>query len=226
VAHRRPAHEPRWPVHVTLRARGGLASLRGGSLFRAVRAALAAASSRAFRVLAFSVQADHIHLLVEADGGQGLLARGLQGLTIRVAKAINRALGWVGRVWADRYHARRLCTPREVRNAMVYVLHNWKKHLPTARGLDPCSSARWFSGWAAAPRGETAIRPGPVMAPRTWLAAVGWRRYGLIGRDEAPKMPWTHERGDSRLMRRASLARVRALRRRELRSASTACNPI
>jgi hypothetical protein len=107
-----------------------------------------------------------------------------------VAKAVNRAVGRTGRVWADRYHARRLPTPREVRHAMVYVLHNWKKHLPTARGLDPCSSARWFSGWAVAPLGESPIRPGPVVAPRTWLAAVGWHRHGLIGTDEAPKRPW------------------------------------
>jgi hypothetical protein len=73
--------------------------------------------------------------------------RGVRGLAIRVAKAVNRALGRRGRVWADRYHAHLLRTPREVRNALVYVLNNFRKHVRGARGLDPRSSARWFDGW-------------------------------------------------------------------------------
>jgi hypothetical protein len=31
-----------------------------------------------------------------------------------------------------------------------------------------------------------APRPSPVAVARTWLAAVGWRRHGLIGLNEAP----------------------------------------
>jgi len=83
-------------------------------------------------------------LLVDADAE---LRRGVQGLTIRVAKAVNRALGRRGKVWDDRYHARALPTPREVRHALVYVLQNCRKHLPGFRGLDPRSSAAWFDGW-------------------------------------------------------------------------------
>jgi hypothetical protein len=68
----------------------------------------------------------------------------------------------------------------------VYVLQNWRKHLPHARGVDPRSSARWFAGW----RGIAACRNArvPVVAARTWLAAVGWRRYGAIGVEEAPRL--------------------------------------
>jgi len=69
-------------------------------------------------VLQFSVQRDHIHLLVEAPDGRAL-SRGLQGLAIRIAKGVNRILGRRGRVWADRFHARALRTPREVRNALI-----------------------------------------------------------------------------------------------------------
>jgi len=67
------------------------------------------------------VQVNHVHVLVEADGSTAL-ARGVQGLSIRLAKAINRVLGRRGRVWADRFHARALRTPREVRNGLVYVI--------------------------------------------------------------------------------------------------------
>jgi hypothetical protein len=160
--------------------------LRGARLFRVVRDALAAASVERFRVLQFSVQADHLHLLVEADGTTAL-ARGLQGLAIRVAKTVNRVLERHGPVWDDRYHARTLATPREVRNALVYVLNNWRKHIPGARGLDARSSAGWFNGWrtmVAQPLG-----PPPVAVARTWLARIGWRRYGSIDAGEAPRTP-------------------------------------
>lgn len=90
VPHRRRAvHDPRCPVHVTLRARPGLPSLRGDVVFAAVRAALAASSTATFRVVHWSIQADHLHLLVEADG-QLRLVRGLQGLAVRVARTANR----------------------------------------------------------------------------------------------------------------------------------------
>ena len=123
-------------------------------------------------------------MVVEADTPTAF-ERGVRGLAIRVAKAVNRALGRAGRVWGDRYHARLLRTPREVRNALVYVLNNFRKHLRGVRGLDPCSSARWFEGW----RGASArvIKASPIARARTWLARVGWRRHGLIHVDEGPR---------------------------------------
>jgi hypothetical protein len=153
-------------------------------LFAAVRHALSAASTDRFRLLHFSVQADDLHLLVEADETTAL-ARGLQGLAIRVAKAVNRTLGRHGAVWDDRYHARSLTTPREVRNALVYVLQNWRKHIPGARGVDARASAGWFDGWrtmVARPLGPT-----PVAVAHTWLARIGWRRHGPVDVREAPR---------------------------------------
>ena len=134
VPHRRRVpHVTRCPAHVTLRAVSNLPSLRDERTFTAIRRALGLATKGGFRVFEFSVQTDHLHLLVEADDPTRF-ERGMRGLTIRVAKAVNRALRRVGRVWGDRYHARLLRTPREMRNALVYVLNNWRKHLPAARG--------------------------------------------------------------------------------------------
>ena len=100
-----------------------------------------------FRITHFSVQEDHLHLIVEADG-PGPLSSGAIGLSVRVAAGVNRVLGRRGRVCGDRYHARALTTPREVRNAIVYVLMNVKKHRPPfGLRLDPCSSAPWFDGF-------------------------------------------------------------------------------
>jgi REP element-mobilizing transposase RayT len=185
VPHRtRPAHVAAYPLHITLRAGRTVRCLRASRVFPAVCRALAAASHGGFRVLHFSVQDDHVHLIVEADD-TGALGRGLRGLAIRVARAVNRALGRRGRVWSDRYHARPLTTPREVRHCLVYVLLNWRKHCEEERGLDPCSSALWFDGWRDAVARAPAAAP--VVRARTWLAAVGWRRHGLLGIDERPR---------------------------------------
>ena len=180
---RRPLHDQRCPAHVKLRARSDVPSLRPADVFAAMCAAFALASKNHFRLLHFSVQADHVHLVLEGDCPSAL-QRGIQGLAIRVARAINRGLGRRGRIWTDRYHARALATPREVRNAVVYVLQNWRKHFPGVGGLDPRSSARWFTGW------RTSITPpagrSPVAAPVTWLARLGWRRHGLVDLKEGP----------------------------------------
>ena len=193
----RPEHQARHPVHVTLRAVSRLASLRRQSVFTEMGRAFARASGERFRIAHFLVQINHVHLIVEGADKRAL-SRGLAGLSIRLARAINRVLQRRGRVWGDRYHARAMRTPREVRNGLVYVLTNWRKHRANARGLDRCSSARWFDGWDVArawtsskthppsfeSRGD--VEDAPVARPRTWLAKHGWRRRGLIGVNERP----------------------------------------
>jgi REP element-mobilizing transposase RayT len=162
-----------------------LRCLRAQRVFPAISQALAVASRRDFRIVEFSVQAEHIHLLAEADDARALTS-GVRGLAIRVARAINRALGRRGRVWDARYHARALTTPREVRHALVYVLGNFRKHRVVGTEIDPCSSARWFTGWRTL-GATTDNGPRPVALARTWLARVGWRRHGLLDMSERPR---------------------------------------
>ena len=174
----------RCPAHVTLRARHGLPSLRRRDVFDAVKTALALTTTARFRLLQFNV-----HLLVEAEAATALQG-GVQGLAIRVAKAVNRVLRRRGRVWGDRYHALSLTTPREVRHALVYVLQNWRKHFGGVSGLDPRSSAAWFGSWRISMTAPA--EPSPVAPPRTWLARAGWRRHGLVGTDETPRRGFVH----------------------------------
>ncbi len=186
VSHRaRPRHNARHPVHVTLRAVSGLPSFRLPRVFPALQRAFRAAQKSRFRICHFSVQSNHVHMLVEAESRE-VLIRGVQGLAIRLARAVNRVLGRLGKVWGDRYHRRDLGTPAEARNALVYVLNNAKKHMPHFRGLDPCSSARWFNGWDGAPVAPPPTAP-VVLAPRTWLLSTGWRTCGPIDAREAPR---------------------------------------
>ena len=149
-----------------------------------MKKSLAASHKAAFRVVHFSVQTVHVHLVVEGDHPVALV-RGLQGLAARCAKAVNRAVGRHGSVWSSRYHARALRTPTEARRGLVYVLLNFRKRLHAAAAVDPRSSGAWFEGWRD--RTRLAREASPVAPPRTWLAAVGWRRAGgAIALDEHP----------------------------------------
>src|SRR5205814_799337 len=69
-----------------------------------------------FRVIAYSIQHDHLHLVVEADG-PGAFRSGVRALCIRLAKRINQALDRKGTLFLERHHRRVLPTPTEVRNA-------------------------------------------------------------------------------------------------------------
>ncbi len=111
------------------------------------------------RIVEFSVQGNHLHLVVEADGSEAL-SRAMQGFGIRVAKGLNRMMNRGGRVLADRYHARPLRTPTEVRRTVAYVRHNHRKHMaqvgkPLPRSfVDPYSSEG---------------HPIPLASPKTWV---------------------------------------------------------
>jgi putative transposase len=153
-----------------------------------VLAQIRAASRRFLRIVHFSVQSNHIHLLVEANDGI-LLSKGMKGFAVRVARRLNQLLGCRGAIWEDRYHAHYLRTPREVRNALIYVLRNRIKH-GGSWGIDRCSSAPYFRGWSqdvpspvrASPEGP------PVATAETWLLATGWKRLGTIDADERPRL--------------------------------------
>jgi len=182
----------RHPAHVTLRVRRGIPSLRSARLVRAFALSLAQASERGdFRVVHYSLQSNHVHLLVEASSREAL-GCGMKAVSARLARAVNRVFGLAGRVLADRYHLHVLKTPREVRNALRYVLLNSRHHTARVTGavlLDPASSARWFDGWTrSTPIASTLMDTleRPVARAQTWLLTVGWRRGGLLDPADIP----------------------------------------
>jgi REP element-mobilizing transposase RayT len=144
-----------------------------------------------FRVCHYSIQRDHLHLIVEAAGKQAL-GRGMKSVAARVARAVNRVFGRKGPVLFGRYHLSVLQSPRQVRNAIAYVLLNVRKHWRQQNGvappvrLDAASSGAWFDGWTRPPPVTEASSPREVARPRTWLLAKGWRRHGLVDPAETP----------------------------------------
>ena len=214
----RPDEPARFPQHVTLRVADGVPSLARAGTMKVIPAAIrgsfeprvaladddhpARGPARAeqtrgggCRIVEFNVLGNHIHLLVEADSKRAL-ASGLTGFETRVARRINAVHGRRGQLFPQRYHARALKTPREVRNALAYVLLDRKHHAAEQRftrmWIDPCSSAAWFTGWAQPVRAnevwkrELLVQPRPTAEAETWLLTTGWKRHGLLRFDERP----------------------------------------
>jgi hypothetical protein len=118
----------RFPVMVTWRMKDGVWGLRTRRCFTALARAFWGGANRfGFRLIHYSVQGNHMHLLVEAKDERAL-SRGMCGLGVRIAKGLNRVMGRHGKVLGERYHARILKTPSEVKNAREYLLDNARKH--------------------------------------------------------------------------------------------------
>ena len=200
----RPEHDPRHPVHVTMRVVGSASGLRRKDTYSALReATIVTARREDFRIVHMSIQRDHIHLIVEADSKRAL-SKGMKGYSISAARQINKAITArggdrrTGKVIADRYHARPLTSPRAVRNALAYTLSNWRHHgedrAPFARtwNVDPFSSGATFFDWKEL-EDSPVLWPLPptyhpliVLRPRTWLLQSWHKLYPRISVREVP----------------------------------------
>ena len=192
---RRPDFKASQPLHVVLRLVPAVGNLRRRTLYKAMRnATITAALREHVRITHISLHRTHVHMLVEAEH-KAALARGLQGFQVSAAKHINTALGdgarrRRGKVFADRYHAELITSPTQARNAIRYVLSNWRRHkedregLPSTWLVDPFSSGILFPDWLELqdrpwmwPIRDT-YDPLVVRTARSWLLAEGWKRAG------------------------------------------------
>ena len=210
VSHgRREAVRRTDPVLVTMKLLPGLPRLRRAAEMCVLRGSFEASLGRFdLRLVDFSVQGDHIHLIFEAESDE-CLSRGVQGLAVRIARGLNRVWGRTGTVFRERYHALHLRSRRQMYNALRYVLNNHRKHgIPIAEGhLDPFSSGAFFEHWAEeAVRRQSRPPTGwlepdrrrllagvgntghpPVLRARTWLRREGWQGVRpVIGHLEIP----------------------------------------
>lgn len=191
----RPKHGASMPVHVVLRVRRDVGRLRRWRVYRAVARALRIIGTiEGFRIVHLSIQRNHLHLLVEATSSE-VLSSGMQVFASVSARAINKSFKRKGSLFAYRYHATAITCPRQTRNALAYVLNNWRRHREdTGSGwrLDPMSSAISFPHWTLRFDGKPVdvpadYEPLPVSQPRTWLLREGWlEHYPPIDHRERP----------------------------------------
>ncbi|WP_373048634.1 transposase [Vulgatibacter sp.] len=182
VKHRtRPQLGDDHPVLVTWRVLDHVWNMRSKRGFRRLLRAFRPAVERfGARITHFSVQGNHLHLIVEASGAPAL-STAMQGLGVRIARGLNKLMGRAGKVFADRFHAHALGSPTEARNAIDYVLGNARIHAErqgrsTAPGPDRFAAshlqladdAAW---WRTFDDGSP-----PVTKPKSWLLEQGWRR--------------------------------------------------
>lgn len=171
VPHRPRRRFRRGALHVTVRLRAEVWNLRTHRCFRALRRSFARGCERfGFGLVHFSFQGNHIHMIVEAPDHVAL-GRAMKGLEVRMARALNKVMRRRGAVFADRYHAHLLVSPREAANAIRYVLENWRVHaLDGGAGsgtVDPWCSQAWANHL-----------PSLVAAPQFWLLCFGLARTG------------------------------------------------
>jgi len=168
VPHRkRPLLNPKHPLHVTIRVRDRVLSLRRRDTFARMTNAIAAARERlGMRLCHFAVLGNHAHFLVEADDKRAL-SRAMKGLGVRIAKSLNRLMRALrlprarGAVYFDRYDAAALDSPTRTARALAYLADNAHHHGFASPGPDA------FTSFA---------HPDLVAAPHTWLLARGFRR--------------------------------------------------
>ena len=178
-------------MHVVLRVTREVGNLRTRHAYRAIRGAVGLCARRSdYRVVHVSIQSNHVHLLVEADDKRALTL-GMQGFAISAAKRLNRELRRKrGEVFPYRYHATAIENPTQARNAISYILNNWRRHRADARApwrIDPYSSADRFGGWSRPHRYAPRAEPLPTVRPTSWLLRDGWKRAGPIELDEVPQ---------------------------------------
>ena len=193
IAHRtRETVRATHPMLITLRVRKDVPRLRNRRFVRSFQRTLCACSSReGFRVVHYSIQRDHVHLLIEAASNQ-TLANGMKSLGARFARSVNRVFDRSGPVLKERFHSVVKATPLEVRRALAYVLLNVRKHCRKTKSVNPpvaideASSGRWFRGWRHGYSPPPPDEIPEISRAESWLLGSGWRRHGLIDLAEVP----------------------------------------
>lgn len=169
-----------YPLHITMRIKPGLVSLRGPKMARAFKTALSKAKKNGLCTVHYALENNHLHLFAESKGNDHLRT-GTASFGASFGKAVRRASGGLGSVFAGRYHLRVLKSPRQTKNALAYVLMNHSKHEGSKPYPDERSSAAYFGEWNSLLGGryrnvKAESRPAHLGAPESWLARVGWSR--------------------------------------------------
>ena len=114
-------------LHLTIKIIRDKAGLKNKAMLKVLQQAIVKARGKGLAVIHYTLEFDHIHLLVESGDHQEL-GKAMQSLGVSLSMAINRLRKAKGRVFKTRYHLRKLKTPTEIKNVISYILNNTIKH--------------------------------------------------------------------------------------------------
>lgn len=127
------------PLHLTIKINREKAGLKNKSVLKTLHDSIKKARLIGLRIIHYTLEYDHVHLLVEADNNE-ILGRGMQSFGISFSKGINKIKKLKGQVFKTRYHFRKLKTPKEIKNAINYILGNALKHKKACSIVNPYNS--------------------------------------------------------------------------------------
>ncbi|MGE0872914.1 MAG: hypothetical protein AB7P03_30445 [Kofleriaceae bacterium] len=118
-------------------------------------------------------------------------------ISVREKRTVRRR----GQVFADRYHAEIITSPRQARHCLAYVMNNWREHKEDQLRATQTWALDLFSTGIHVPHWKERVHqrfvwpsgdpydPLVVFPPRTWILSEGWKRHGLISAHEIPSAP-------------------------------------
>lgn len=127
------------PLHLTIKIERTKAGLRNKSILKILHRAIKKARMAGLSINHYTLEFDHIHLLVEASDKLST-SKGMQSFGITLSKGINKLKGLKGRVFKTRYHYRKLSSRNEIRNVLNYILGNSIKHKQASSIVSPYNS--------------------------------------------------------------------------------------
>ena len=120
VSHRkRERVSSKTPLHINFKYK---VQIKNKTCLKILKRAITNARSLGLRVIHFSLQTNHIHLILESQDNE-TMTKGMRSLTVTLAKGVGK-----GKIQLGRYHLHVLKSLRETKNAVNYVLFNEQKH--------------------------------------------------------------------------------------------------
>jgi len=128
-------------LHLTVKIKRIKADLKNKSILSILKKAILNTRKQGLRVIHYSLEFDHVHLLIEAENNL-ILAKGMQSFGVTFSKAINRLRKLKGGVYKHRYHFRRIVGARQLKNVLNYIFSNGVKHKTAKTIVNPYNSIK------------------------------------------------------------------------------------
>lgn len=121
-------------LHLTIKVRENK-DIQSKRILKALHHAIKRARLKGLKVVHYTLEYNHVHLLVESVDNK-ILHKGMQAFGITITKAINKIKRTKGAVYKNRYHLRLINSPRQLKNVLHYIFTNGVKHKRTSSKID------------------------------------------------------------------------------------------